>query len=285
MEFQDLSLESLAIETLELSKYLSQKKLGQDITPAHDFDLSDHLYTNSPHFVDEKTDSYPEGAGLVFRIDKGISTFCLRGIPTNNIAETFKLLDQRDGELFHKLKIEGDDLIGVRYFESASVEQAEVIVNLLFNRRFPIDEDRICNISDPGFSWWMKKEDNSFQIFYNSISVDRASTLIKLGPIGDAKIAARFFMYLEGPLRELVQLTDFSSEQRSFRIEAKESSDVFTQLFELFNSGHDIFSSEIFDEVKRIPTLYFFLSEICALRKFWLSVEDDVGKDSNFVLQ
>lgn len=282
MEFQDLSFESLAKETLELSKYLSQKTLSEDLTPVYDFDLSDHLCFESSTF---DKPAYPEGCGLVFRIDKGMSTFCLRGIPTDNISETFRLLGEKDATLYRKLKVEDDDLDGVRYFESVSIEQAEIIVNQLFNRRFPIEEDRICNISDPGFSWWMKREGNAFQIFYNSISVDRASTLIKLGPIGDAKIAARFFMYLEGPLGELVELQDFSSEQRSFRVEAREDSEVFDQLFELFNSGFDIFSSETFDEVKRVPTLYFFLSEICALRKFWLSVEDDVGGNIGMMLQ
>ncbi len=284
MEFQDLSFESLARETLELSKYLSQKTLEQDFSSLHDFDLSEHLCSFGDPIATDAP-QYPEGTGLVFRIDKGVSTFCLRGIPTSNIAETFQKLDQKDAELYRKLKVEDDDLEGVRYFESASIEQAEVIVAQLFNRRFPIEEDRICNISDPGFSWWMKREGNSFQIFYNSISVDRASTLIKLGPIGDAKLAARFFMYLENPLRELVELIDFSSEQRSFRVEAKESSPVFEQLADLFHSGLDIFKLESFEEIKRIPTLFFFLSEICALRKFWLSVEDDVSGRNVAMLQ
>lgn len=281
MESMDLSFEALARETLELSQFLSQRGWDDEVSSAHQIDLSDHLLQS---FTDVISPKYPEGPGLVFRIDRGAGTFCLRGVATTSIAESFKMLDARDESLLRKLKLE-DDVENVRFFESGSLERAEVIRDQLFNRRFPIEEDRICNISDPGFSWWMEKSETSLQIFYQSISVDRATTLTKLGPIGDGKIASRFFMYLETELAKMMPLTHFSSEPRSFKICCESPNELFSLFVSLFAEGKDVFSHPGFERIKTIPTLFFYLSELSTLRQFWLSVEDDVGGRSPAWLQ
>lgn len=276
MESMDLSFEALTRETFELSHYLSQHGWDESLSSSHQLDLSNHLIEqvledNIPCVV-----PYPKSPGLVFRIDRGSDTFCLRGVACHNIAETFELLETRDPALLRKLKIEGE-LDHIRYFDSETFERAEIIRDQLFNRRFPIEEDRICNISDPGFSWWMERGEKSFQIFYQSISVDRASTLVKLGPIGDGKLASRFFMYLESVLANIIPMAHFSSEPRSFKIVCQERNTHFDELIELFQSGLDICSLPHFDCLKVHSTLYFYLAELATVRKFWLSVENDVG--------
>lgn len=273
MESMDLSFEALTRETLELSNYLSQRGWDNEVASAHQIDLSNHLLNQ---FAIDQVPRYPQSSGVVFRIDRGAGTFCLRGVACKNIEETFSALDRHDEVLYKKLKIDGD-VDDVRYFESGSLERAEMIRDQLFNRRFPIEEDRICNISDPGFSWWMERKDCSIQIYYQSISVDRATTLTKLGPIGDGKIASRFFMYLESVLSDLMPMVHFSSEPRSFKLVCETAHPLFNELIELFQTGRDIFTNPQFDAIKMVPTLYFYLSELATLRQFWISVEDDVG--------
>ncbi len=276
MESMDLSFEALTRETLELSNYLSQNGWDEQLSTTHQIDVREHFIQQVVEEISPRC-SYPQAPGVVFRIDRGTDTFCLRGVACTSISDVFSALDNHDEALLRKLKIE-EQFDDIRFFACESMERAEMIRDQLFNRRYPIEEDRICNISDPGFSWWMERGDKSFQIFYQSISVDRASTLIKLGPIGDGKVASRFFMYLENALASVIPMAHFSSEPRSFKLATQLVTPPFEQLFELFNSGLDICALPDFAFLKDHSTLYFYLSELSTLRKFWLSVEDDVGK-------
>src|SRR5690606_8120341 len=83
----------------------------------------------------------------------------------------------------------------LKFFMVEDVSQAEIIHDQIHNRRFPIHEEMICNLSDPGFSWWLTKKNKGFQIsFTMSVADDQT---IKLGPLGDRELAIRNFQQFE----------------------------------------------------------------------------------------
>ena len=55
----------------------------------------------------------------------------------------------------------------VHWFECESYSQAQIIVDQMMNRRFPYEDEAICNISDPGATWWLYKEKKKYLCFLN----------------------------------------------------------------------------------------------------------------------
>ncbi len=97
MESMDLNFDAMALETLNLSERLTENGSCLD-------------FHNFSHLIDQggdifATEAHPESSGLIFRIDQGASTFCIRGVPCESIANEMKRISEGDSEFLSKLKI------------------------------------------------------------------------------------------------------------------------------------------------------------------------------------
>jgi len=276
MDFKGLNFDQMAQETFELSNTLRNPN-------SVDFEgYKKFIQSNDSDFLDFRTDKsdlskkiYPAKPGLIFRIECGMSTFCIRGVPAEDIQYVHEMVEIGDKEILNKLRLgKSDERAEVLFFETESVELSEVIHDQIINRRFPYCEEVLCNLSDPGLSWWMDNRPSGFRIFFKSYGIDRASELKRLGPIGDNKIACLRLAKSINILESLFCINDFSCSESCFSISTNDiSSKLFRTFRNIFLKGDNEFSFDNFSRASGGRTLYYYLKEIAVLRKFWSEVE------------
>ncbi len=228
----------------------------------------------------------PIGPGIIYHLQRSPSIFVMRTFVSKNIREDYPLIQERPedypslrlidsevGNLSHKL----------RFFPVESTSQAEIIHDQLNNRRFPIHEETMCNLSDPGFSWWLTKGKDSFQLSF-TLSISMEGTSIKLGPLGDQQLAVRSFQSLERLIQEAG--IEFEIQNEMTRVQfgngeeflREELQDLFE--FGLISNGlRDIFRilARQNSDHTLIETNWFYLQEIAAIRRFWIQVQYDLS--------
>lgn len=266
MESSHMQFDLLARETLELSRKLDPSM----------FDEAD----SREDFLPTGGAFRPQGPGLLYRVVMGGSTFSLRGVACENIKEAADDLEAGSPELINALKIE--DETDVHHFRCDFVEQAEIIHDQLFNRRFPLFEDMLCNLSDPGYSWWMEPNENSLVVYFKAQSVEREKNLIKLGPVGDYALAHRRFGELGRVLKNLFPVRDFSCDERRLVIHPVDSNnEAFKAVRGIFAKGRAPTDLADFGPNEFGRTLFFYLSELASLRSFWIELAPKLEKRSH----
>ncbi|MCK6595212.1 MAG: hypothetical protein L6Q33_08445, partial [Bacteriovoracaceae bacterium] len=222
--------------------------------------------------VEEFKPVAPLAPGIIFRVDRGANTFCVRGFTTENINYQLKALPYESAKLMLlKAQNENDQIF---YFETKTFEVAEIIKDQIINRRFPIQEDAVCNISDPGYSWWMDVTPGRFEIHFKSNSIQRAEKFVKLGPVGDSKIAMLRLNQAHALLRSSFPLTEFSCTDKSLVVAtSKPDHSSFLSFQNIFLNGDNYTCPENFPDNSTGKTLYFYFLELATLRKFWIEVE------------
>lgn len=231
--------------------------------------------------------NYPESSGVIYKVDNGMSTFCVRGFTTSNIAKAFKDLNSISSQKRSTLKLSAEDsLEDVFFFKTKSVELAEAIKEQIINRRFPHQEDAVCNISDPGFSWWMnpgeKKSDGSysgkFEIFFKAHSINRMEEYVQLGPIGDGAIAALRMNQARTLLRSSFPISEYSCDEKSFQVASQKPDHLsFLSFKNIFLLGENNTELENFPDNSVGRALYYYFHELAIVRKFWIEVKTKLG--------
>ncbi len=231
---------------------------------------------------DSNEESFPNKPGLLFYVERGASTFCLRGIATDDIEYSAEEFLKGDKKIEKKFRASCDEVSDqLLSFITEDAHEAEVLVDLIFNRRYPNQEDVLCNISDPGFSWWLNDNGNSFNIYFQSHGIERAQNFTRLGPLGDSILSSRRLKDALPHLRESFSINEFSSDRKSFSISsaAREESDTsFNDFKDLFLSGSKPLSRDFFPDSTHGLTLYLFFKELALTRRFWLLVESQTRR-------
>ncbi|PIK16549.1 hypothetical protein [Halobacteriovorax sp. JY17] len=263
-DFQFSKNEEVVVEVSEESSF--DEKLPQEIA----IDFEEEGVEHSLESV------FPVSPGLIFKIDSGVSTFCVRGILCHNINESVHSVMNDEEGSWKKLKInDREELSGIHYFETSSIEQSEMIAEYILNKRFPIQEEMVCNLSDPGFSWWLESNENGMKVYFKAQSVERDQQFMRLGPIGDRGISSLKFSKCEGLLRRLFSISEYSTSDKSFEIKPFNLNDSnFLNFKDIFEKGEFNFEFDPADLTVDHQRLVIFLQEVAAVRGFWISVEE-----------
>ncbi len=317
MDQNDLSLDLLLQETLALTEYLrastppkaAETPVQTSFLPEEDdtdylLDLADSMIQDevSPNETSEIPESsvieeniappvyvslFPETSGVIYKIHNGPSTFCVRGYTTTNIKEAFKELNDPDSTKRPILKLSHeDDFSSVLFFETDTFELAEAVREQIINRRFPHQEDAVCNISDPGFSWWMDESSLSenglkqgrFEIFFKSHGINRADKYIQLGPIGDGSVAALRMNQAKTLLRSSFPISEFSCDDKSITVASQKPDHLgFISFKNIFLEGINNTTMENFPDNSMGRTLFYYFHELAIVRKFWIEVKTKLG--------
>ncbi len=269
----NMGFDELTRKTFEISysedhrEMLKEEKRKSSISDEMVFDIIEN---------EEALPLAPKGPGLVFKIEKGSQTFCIRGLSTDCIEQS--LLDIESGELKSrsKLKFQGEeDFDYLNFFELSSMELSEKIQSGLFNRRFPLDENLLCNLSDPSFSWWLEDCENGFEVFFQSYRALEQNHFHKLGPIGDQAFAASFFRNSEQILRKFFAINEFSCDEKSLRIIPCDPENLnYKQLLNVFYGGEDSDFLQTFSANKKELSFFDYLEELSSTRRLWLNIEE-----------
>ncbi len=317
MDQNDLSLDQLLQETLALSEYLRSSTPAKKADPVQtsflpEEDDTDYLLDLADSMISEEASEssaqisseipeafaqleniaplislYPEGPGIIYKIDSGSSTFCVRGFSVSNIKEAFLDLSNPESSKRVVLKLSRDDNFShVMFFETRSFELAEAVREQIINRRFPHQEDAVCNISDPGFSWWMDVSDSNenghkqgrFEIFFRSHGINRADKYIQLGPIGDGSVAALRMNQARTLLRSSFPISEFSCDDKSFTVASQKPDHLsFISFKNIFLEGTNNTELENFPDNSMGRTLFYYFHELAIVRKFWIEVKTKLG--------
>ena len=257
----DFSL--LSKETMEMSNKISekQKKLLFD----EEYFCDDISLVES-----QKIDSviFPESPGIVFFIDESAGSFCVRGqafdtAPDLNDKETLIKENRR----FSKAET-------LHWFSCKNIESAEMLCDQIANRRFPFEEESICNISNPGASWWLEIEDRKIKIFFKPLG--RKDYLEKLGPIGDSEISKIRWQRAKSILMQKVFDLEVEVTDQLVSLDFKSASfgdSYFNDIVDILRHGKNNFDKTEFSSVEG-QTFYLYLEELANTRRFWTKIED-----------
>jgi hypothetical protein len=257
--------------------------------------LEIHNFSDSPEDIEKLTelaqsdlDEVPVGPGVLYHIQKSTSIFVVRTLASQNLQEDFKKITLAPEDYPSLRLIDGEKKLTqeLRYFSVEDFSQAEIIHDQISNRRFPVFEERMCNLSDPGFSWWMLKTEKGFHVSFN-LSVQGGENTVKLGPLGDQQLATKTFI----DFAELLGKSGlpFNVQNEINRIQFTEGDSFlmseFQDLFELGVIGEGL--TKLFKLLAKrkqnaihLETTWFYLQELAALRRFWIQVEYDLSAES-----
>jgi hypothetical protein len=298
MDQIDLSLDILMKETLAMTEMM---RLEESVEENNDTqsDLKfqnmnedtlneDYYFDLADEFAEDVTPSialYPESPGVIYKIDRSGSTFCVRGYSTKSIYESMLELNSGVKEKRAILKLDDLDDISSRvcYFPTATIELAQVVKEQIINRRFPLVEDSVCNISDPGFSWWMNIEDDEegngkFQIFFRSHGIFRTEKYIQLGPIGDGSVAALRLNQARSLFNGSFPISEFSCDDKCFTVATSKPDHLsFVSFIKIFLTGENYTDIENFPDNNTGRSLFYYFHELAVVRKFWIEVKTKLG--------
>lgn len=224
---------------------------------------------------------YPSTAGVIYHIQKSTSIFVIRTFVSQNIREDFIKIAENPEDYPSLRLLEGgsQEIEGrLKFFIVDNLFQAEIIHDLINNRRFPIHEELICNISDPGFSWWLTKKEKGFQLAF-TMSVASEEGTIKLGPMGDREIALRNFQMLE----ELVTKAglEMNIQNEINRVQFTDCDEfLLEELKDVFEFGVITDSMEEFFRSLGNMTTWLYFQELAAMRRFWIQIQFDLDAEA-----
>ena len=272
----DIDIDELTRKTFEISKsdehcdILAREKDNSPFNNEVLFDIEEDLRSQ------DSLPLAPVGPGLIFKLEKGAQTFCIRGFATESIEQS--LLDIESGEVSSRarLKFESEeDFDFLNFFEINSLELANKIQLNLFNRRFPLDETLVCNLSDPGFSWWLEDHEKGFEMFFQNSLVFGQNRFYKLGPLGDHLVATDIMRMSELVLRKFFPINEFSCDEKGLKIIPCDPENLaYMDFLNLIYRGDRKFLDQFFPANKNEQNLFNYLEEVATMRLFWLNVEE-----------
>jgi hypothetical protein len=242
-------------------------------------------YTEAPPEAESFTD-LPESPGVIYHLQKTPSIFVIRTLVTANIRECHQaIIDRPEDYPSLRLIEETSEALQkkLRFFPVESLNQAEIIHDQLNNRRFPVNEETLCNLSDPGFSWWLTSKDHAFQVsFTMSVGLDESS--VKLGPLGDHALGMKNFQAFSALLQNCGLNLEIQNEVNRVQF-GKGEEFLLEELRDLFEFG---VVSEGFKNLFKIlarhskdhstiETIWFYLQELAAMRRFWIQLQYDLN--------
>jgi hypothetical protein len=289
-ETKQFNIDVLLQETLALTEFigLQNAKSGNEELIKNDdtdylFDLADSIFGPSHNsklnISEDFLSRFPENPGVIYRIDDSGNTFCVRGFSASNIRKG--IIDLLDLNSSKRPILKLNDEIPVEslhFFVTKNLELAESVREQIINRRFPKMEDSVCNISDPGFSWWMdvslSEGQGRFEIFFKAHSVNRAEKYIQLGPIGDGAIAGLRLNQARTLLRSSFPVTEYVCTDRSALVVTSKPDHLsFISFKNIFLLGENQTTEESFPDNSLGRTLFYYFHELATIRKFWIEVQ------------
>lgn len=225
----------------------------------------------------------PAKPGLFFHVDFHGGTFVIRSLLSDNLQTDIEKI-KASPEEYPSLRLLQDGRVRwhkLNHFACEYREEAEVLHQRLGMRRFPLKEEAVCNISDPGFNFWYEKNDQGFTLHPKIKNLATHSK--RIGPLLDAKIAIRRWSELALVFDGLPLGVEFRQEGGSLCFQSQEA--WLTEAFEkVFLAGE--FSGELSDvfkllakrtkELSVLETGWYFLQEAALARRFWMKVESEL---------
>ena len=203
------------------------------------------------------TGDLPNSPGLIYSILRSEGTFVIRGGPCQNLQQE---RERREGPFL--------------FFELPRLDQAQILKDQLFNRRMPLKEELLYNLSDPGLHWWLDllgPSKKGFRVDNRGHKDSLLPRFLKLGPLGNPSVFNKRF----SSLSKLLPL-QFSFDGRGIHIQGE--GPYYKDLLTFFQKGAFSQDSTLGNLVagQGKPSLQLFLEEVSLTRRFWMKIERDL---------
>lgn len=269
-------IDALVRETFEKSTDLA------GLSPYRDFNFGDEGQLQVV-----KPDQVP---GVLYNLEIKASTFVIRIHATENLAEDYdKILSNPENYPSLRL-VDGEAGVPqkLKFFECDTAVLAKHIKLELGNKRFPIYEENILNISDPGDSWWIACQKSELKIFFKLARTENIDSMIKLGPLGDSQNAMEMFNQMHGYFQMLFPVADYSSAHGQLAIKCDQAEnmifDAFSRILTEGDAGHEFWdylrnlemNSEDRPYLESLKKANYFLMQIATMRSFWIGIQAEL---------
>lgn len=232
----------------------------------------------------------PESSGVLFNLQKLNQVFVIRMHESDNLREDFKLI-QEDPNGYPDLRLE--DIDKLKFFECDHIEIAKKLKEELSNKRFPLFEENVINISDPSYSWWLKDEGNSFKIYFRLSHTEDISKLNKIGSLYNSKNAVEKMRNLHHYLPLFFPLSHFVCTPFEIAIGSKDINNPYYSSFKnIFTEGEieqnfleylrklEVYATTSKQALlKPIQDLHYYLIELATNRRFWKVIEKELQEN------
>lgn len=234
-----------------------------------------------------------EGPGVLYYLQKNVSTFVVRILVCENLKTSFKEVLENPEEYPSLRLLNSEDerelIDKLDFFECDNLQVARTIKDQLANKRFPLYEERVLNVSDPGDNWWIKRDGSDLSVFFKLCRTESMDSLVKAGPLGDCEGALKFFNQLFGYFSLLFPVKDYSSAHGQLHITCEEQNNpIFEEVVSIFTEGEmgnrlweklREIESHINDEriLSNLRRANYFLMEVASLRNFWIEIQQKLS--------
>lgn len=228
----------------------------------------------------------PQGPGILYHLQNSGAVFVVRTFVSQDIAKDYSAALEHPEE-YPSLKLLADGGAPrerLQWFSTETLDQAEHVHGRMGQRRFPRREEDVCNLSDPGFSWWLESHGASFTV-YGKMNWVREG-LTRLGPVHDVNLAGARWSELATALTALALPVNVTNEVSRFQLSAAEEHAWLIEEFRrVFTVG------EVSDELRdmfvilgkrgaqpaHLESCWYFLQEVATARKFWLQIQTQLS--------
>lgn len=218
----NFDLEALVNETFNISsKDLATEKERDSL-----FNFSDKKVFVAPQ----------ETVGLFYTVHKTATTYIVKSIISENLFEDYKGLLTYP-ENYPSLKFDFDEDIQdqLKFFECDSILFAKEIKKQICNKRFPLEEENLFNVSDYSDHWWIHESDNKIELSFKLRSQNLKA--IKIEALCEVNSLVSEIKELYSYLNLIFPVSEFSIADSKLLISTKEGSERFDAFKEIFISG------------------------------------------------
>ncbi len=228
-----------------------------------------------------------DSPGVFYIVEKKSQAFVLRICESENLLiDKPQILEKPQN--FPSLKLDSSDTnhLALKSFSCDDFEIAKTIRSTLANKRYPLLEENIFNISDPSYNWWVKDTGDEFSLYFRLSQTNQLDHLIKIGPLGDSQVSQEKFLKMYHFFNQIFPVRNFSCANGCFQI-SSENKMLFSEFKEIFISGAPSFDFWMYlqkleyntvdaEQRKSLQEINYFLMEISHLRRFWLEVSENL---------
>lgn len=222
----------------------------------------------------------PHAPGVLYHLQDGAAMFVVRTLVVDDVAEGYAMVLANPEEYpsLRLLEDNGDPESRLRWFTTETRDIAQHLHERVGQRRFPKREEDVCNLSDPGFSWWMESESGKMCLHAKLHQV--RDGVQRLGPLHDVNIGSVRWGELSQLLAHLPVEVEVEVGSSKFGLAAAGAPWLIEEFTRVFSEGE---VSQELRELFRImgkrganaialESCWFFLQEAAAVRRLWREI-------------
>jgi len=216
----------------------------------------------------EEKPEIPRSSGVFYRIKNLGAFFSLNIVSSKNLADDFNAVSEMVGP---DLKDE------IHFFQTPYYELGEILVQHFAKQRFPLDQQSLCNLGDPGRDWYLIHNTHSLLLSFRTRGDIPSFEITNIGPLGDSVLAKLHLRKLLEGLNS--QALVFTSHRSGLEVNLESECPSHSPEFNFFQLFKDmLLGGGKVDEVLSFinspidKSDEFYLRELAILSSFWRDI-------------